>query len=356
MDALGEGGDGVRMLVDSIFDALPIENGFVRFLVWAALSAAVSLSGIFLVRVFSTVRRRLIPFDVAPSRRQSLTRWVCALIFFLLFHQGVHRFGLSQSWLDQLDRVLVAAKILVLALLTIAIVEIALDGVAERAHGNSKARSLFVPFGRKFVNAAVALLAGVALLSSFGINVTALAAGLGLGGLVIALAAKDSVENLFGSTVLLVDIPFAVGDWVKIGDVEGVVEDINLRSTRIRTFQDSLITLPNSNLIKASVENFGARRYRRVRATFTFPAFAPAEGLDEFVREGRAWLAERKEIAARLVTLHVSDVAPVGITVLLNAFLDVPDLDREQTAREEILVHLLGIAQSKGLAIVFPPT
>src|SRR5205085_10627722 len=101
---------------------------------------------------------------------------------------------------------------------------------------------------------------------------------------------KDSVENVFGSLTILFDMPFALGDWVKIDKYEGIVEEINLRSTRIRTFEDSVITLPNSNLIKAAVENYGARRYRRQRFQIRVSYANRAENLDRFIASVRKYV------------------------------------------------------------------
>ena len=106
--------------------------------------------------------------------------------------------------------------------------------------------------------------------SNMGINVTSIIAGLGIGGVALALAAKDTVENVFGSITLLFDRPFEVGDWVQIGGVEGTVESIGLRSTRVRTFYCSLVNVPNANLIRANVDNFGRRSYRRIRLSRTY--------------------------------------------------------------------------------------
>ena len=86
---------------------------------------------------------------------------------------------------------------------------------------------------------------------------------LGLGGLAFALAAKDMVQNLFGSITVLLDRTFTVGDWIKVDDQEGSVEALGFRSTRIRTFYNSLVTVPNSKFITATVDNMGARRFRR---------------------------------------------------------------------------------------------
>ena len=99
--------------------------------------------------------------------------------------------------------------------------------------------------------------------SSF--DVGTVLAGLGIGGLAFALAAQDTLKNFFGSLMLIADRTFRVGDLVKIGANEGVVESVGLRTTRIRGLDDSLLTIPNSDLTTVHVTNFGARRYRRFR-------------------------------------------------------------------------------------------
>ena len=100
-------------------------------------------------------------------------------------------------------------------------------------------------------------------------------AGLGIGGLAFALAAQDTLKNFFGSLMLIADRTFRVGDLVQIGGNEGVVESVGLRTTRIRGLDDSLLTIPNSDLTTAHVTNFGARRYRRFRPRSPCPTARP---------------------------------------------------------------------------------
>lgn len=96
------------------------------------------------------------------------------------------------------------------------------------------------------------------------INVAALVAGLGVGGIAIAFAAKESLENLIASFMVLVDKPFTIGDWIKVDGVEGTIEKVGFRSSRIRTFDKSVIVVPNRKLIDSNVENYSLRGYRRV--------------------------------------------------------------------------------------------
>ena len=104
-----------------------------------------------------------------------------------------------------------------------------------------------------------------AILQVWGINVAGLVAGLGIGGLAFALAAKDTAANLFGSIALLLDKSIRIGEWIKIGDVEGVVEDIGMRTTKIRSFNKSLITLPNQMIANSPIQNFSRRGIRRIK-------------------------------------------------------------------------------------------
>ena len=95
-----------------------------------------------------------------------------------------------------------------------------------------------------------------------------LIAGLGITGLALALAAKDSVSNIFGAVSILIDQPFNVGDWIIVDGVEGEVVNIGLRTTLIRTSADTMITVPNSNMVNSPVENFSKRRFRRITPKF----------------------------------------------------------------------------------------
>jgi MscS family membrane protein len=101
----------------------------------------------------------------------------------------------------------------------------------------------------------------------FHVNVAALVAGLGVGGIAIAFAAKESLENLLASFMVMIDKPFTIGDWIKINGVEGNIEKVGFRSTRIRSFDKSVISIPNRQLIDSNLENFSERGMRRVLFT-----------------------------------------------------------------------------------------
>ena len=110
-------------------------------------------------------------------------------------------------------------------------------------------------------------MATILAIQNLGYSVSGLLASLGIGGLAVALAAKDTLSNVFGSLMLILDRPFKLGDWIKAGDMEGTVEEIGFRSTRIRTFAKTLITVPNSIIANLPLDNFSRMPKRRIKLT-----------------------------------------------------------------------------------------
>ncbi|MGB0916086.1 MAG: mechanosensitive ion channel family protein [Flavobacteriales bacterium] len=125
-----------------------------------------------------------------------------------------------------------------------------------------------LPILRKGIHALVWILAIIVGLNNAGYDVGALIAGLGIGGLALALAAQDTVANIFGGVTIFVDQPFTIKDWIKIDSHEGIIEEVGIRSTRIRTFEGRLITIPNKVFAESAIENVSAEPSRRVILVF----------------------------------------------------------------------------------------
>jgi len=136
----------------------------------------------------------------------------------------------------------------------------------KAAQTESKVDDGLIPFAIDLTKVLVYIFALVIILGNvFEVNITALVAGLGVGGVAIALASKESIENLLGSFTIFFDKPFAVGDVITLGGVTGKVEKVGFRSTRIRTFDKSIVTVPNKNIINTELDNLGVRPVRRVK-------------------------------------------------------------------------------------------
>jgi MscS family membrane protein len=229
------------------------------------------------------------------------------------------------------------------------------DALAHRAGSVVNAERLLIPVTRKLVRFVIVVAGMLAGLGVFGVNISGLLAGVGIGGLVVALAAKDSVENVFGSLTILFDMPFALGDWVKIDKVEGIVEEINLRSTKVRTFEDSLITLPNSNLIKAAVENYGARRYRRQRFQIRVSYWNTSENLERFMDAIRTYLASAKGFVHARNLVEVNDMTEVSVGILVQCFIEADSFHEEAKIRGDLMLEIFRAREESGVIFVGTP-
>jgi MscS family membrane protein len=205
---------------------------------------------------------------------------------------------------------------------------------------------MLVPVSSLAVKIALFVVTMFHLMALFSWDVTAVLTGLGIGGLAFALGAQDALKNLFGSFTLLVDRPFVVGESVKIGNHDvGVVEVVGLRSTRIRTAEDTLLIVPNSSLTTADITNFGRRRYRRfsTRIRLAYPTSlekttAFRDGIQEVIRKHERTRKDQFEVA-------INDLAGPAIEVLVNVYFEVTDRREELEARDALVVAILRLAE-----------
>jgi MscS family membrane protein len=220
------------------------------------------------------------------------------------------------------------------------------------AKNNPAARSL-VPLGTKSLKVVLVVFAVLIGLSAMGVAVGSLLAGLGLGGVALALAAQKTVENLFGSLSIGVDQPFRVGDYITVDTISGTVESIGLRSTRIRTLDRTLVTIPNGKLADMRIESFAGRDRIKLGLCLSLDRSATADQV-------RAVVAGARE----LITAHpkVWPEVMVAMTRIADASFDVEVLawfttswDEFVAIREEVLLGLLAVVDKAGAKLAIPP-
>ena len=193
------------------------------------------------------------------------------------------------------------------------------------------------------------------ILQVWGINVAGLVAGLGIGGLAFALAAKDTAANLFGSIALLLDKSIRIGEWIKIDGVEGVVEDIGMRTTKIRTFQKSLITLPNQVIANSPIENFSRRGIRRIKMTIGLTYSATSDEIEKVILEIKTMLRNNRGIAQKeimLVNFTTFDDSSLGI--LIYTFSNTANWERYLAIKEDVNIKIMKIVEKNGVEFAFP--
>ncbi len=194
-----------------------------------------------------------------------------------------------------------------------------------------------------------------AILQLWGVNVAGLMAGLGIGGLAFALAAKDTAANLFGSIALLLDKSIRIGEWIKIDGVEGVVEDIGMRTTKIRTFKKSLITLPNQVIANSPIENFSRRGIRRIKIKLGLTYDASSEQIEQVIADIKTMLRNHNGIAQNetmLVKFTTFDDSSLGI--LVYTFTKTSKWEKYLKIKEEVNINIMKIVENNKVAFAFP--
>jgi MscS family membrane protein len=223
---------------------------------------------------------------------------------------------------------------------------------AERTEGRMDDQ--LVPIIEGAAKLVVALLGIVFVFQNMGVDVGSLVAGLGIGGLAFALAAKDALANVFGSLTIFTDRPFQVGDAVEMGGVSGVVEEVGLRSTRVRTFHNSLVTIPNSFVATTRIDNLGKRPYRRTRTTLGILYGTPPELIQAFVEGIRAIMAANPATVKDSYEVNFMEFGPSSLDILLNFHLEVDGWHAEMTERARIYMEILRLADELGVGFAYP--
>lgn len=219
---------------------------------------------------------------------------------------------------------------------------------------STKFDDMLIPLVRRSAKTLVAIIGALFLAQNLDIEVWSLFAGFSIFGAMVALAGQDMVKNFFGSVTVLTDQPFAVGDWIVVGSIEGVVEEVGFRSTRIRTFADSLITLPNSQLITASVDNFGKRKYRRYSKKLPVRWTTSPEKLEAFCEGIRELVRKHPYTRKDSYQVWVNDINDFALEILLYIFWAAPDWNTELREKHRFLVDLHRLAVELGVELAYP--
>ena len=219
---------------------------------------------------------------------------------------------------------------------------------------DNKVDDVLVPLVSKTLKVFVTVIGITFVASNLNLNVSSLLASLGLGGLAFALAAKDVVQNLFGSITVILDQTFHVGDWVVVGDIEGSVEEIGLRSTKIRTFYDSLITLPNSAFITANVDNMGQRRYRRLKCQVSLTYDTPPDQIESFCEGVRELIRLHPYMRKDYFHVYLNELSASSLDILVYVFWETPDWSTELRERQRFLLDILRLSNALGIELAFP--
>jgi MscS family membrane protein len=225
---------------------------------------------------------------------------------------------------------------------------------AKVAISENKLDDILVPMIRKTAKVLLVIFGLLNVAPILGLNLGPLLAAVGIGSFGFAFAFKNSLENLFGSVTVILDRPFHVGDWVVIDGVEGNVETVGLRSTRVRTFYNSLVTIPNANLITDKVDNYGERRYRRWSTKVGILYGTPPARVDAFCEAIRELVREHPYTRKDYYQVWLNGFGDSALEILVYVFWEAPDWQTELRERHRLMLDMIRIAGELGIDFAFP--
>jgi MscS family membrane protein len=272
-----------------------------------------------------------------------------------VWYEGTKLLGLPDSALSVLLVVLKIFTVVAAIWTCFLIIDVGRNYLFRRTRKTpSKFDDLLVQLASKSLKVFVICVGILTAAQAFGLPIAGLLGGMGIGGAAIALASKDTFSNIFGSFTVLADRPFEIGDWVITDHVEGSVEAVGFRSTRIRTFYNSLITLPNSLLTTTSVDNMGARRYRRIKTFLGVQYDTTPEQMDAFCEGIRELLRRHPYTRKDYYHVYFNQFGDSSLNILLYCFLECPDWSIELRERHRLFNDILRLAQKLKVEFAFP--
>jgi MscS family membrane protein len=193
------------------------------------------------------------------------------------------------------------------------------------------------------------------VIQNLGYSVSSLLAGLGIGGLAVALAAQESLGNFFGSISIIADRPFKVGDWIQVGDrVDGDVEEIGLRSTRVRTWSKSQLTIPNKVMAGEIIENWSRMPKRRVKQIVGVTYETKPEDMGALVEDIRELLRADEDVHQEFILVNFTDFGASSLDILVYYFTKTTKWLEHMDVRQRINLKIMKAVNARGLSIAFP--
>lgn len=206
----------------------------------------------------------------------------------------------------------------------------------------------------KVLQVVILVISASILLNEFGYNLNTLVAGLGIGSLAIALAAQDTIANFVAGIFIILDGHFDLGDIVRIGSEEGVVEEIKFRTTRIRTFEKEMIIMPNSNIANSPVYNYSRRKQRRVKYQLGVVYGTKAETLKKIQAGMKEMIQAHPQVDENSVMVRFAEFGDSSLNFIITYFADSSEYGTLMEVREAVNLEILSYLEKEGVEMAFP--
>lgn len=236
------------------------------------------------------------------------------------------------------------------------VIDVAVEYLAKLAlRTESKLDDQLVPMLRKALKITVGVICSVWVIQLLGYSVSSLIAGLGIGGLAVALALQDALANFFGSVSIYIDRPFVVGDLIRMdGDVEGFVEQIGFRSTRLRTWPGTMVAIPNKMLANAVIDNWTRMPKRRVMHSVGLTYETTADQMEEAVAGIRSIVENDDGVDKEFIVVRFTEFGDSSLNILVFYYTVALDMPGHNETKERINLAIMRLLDEMGLSIAFP--
>ncbi len=232
--------------------------------------------------------------------------------------------------------------------------QIRLIGRTRFAQEHAELYKQLRPLLKDALKISIGVFAAVLLIQIWGYNAGALLAGLGIGGLAFAFAAQNSIANIFGTIVIFADRPYKVGDYISLGDTEGWVEKIGVRSTRIRQLDSNIVTVPNATVADSEIVNITESPIRNIRFAVGLLYSHDAEMLERALAAIRAITAEHEGLVRDMGWVYFDAFGASSQDILVNVFADTPDIEAYMRIKEGLLLKIRRAMDGIGAGFAFP--
>ncbi|MBC8324908.1 MAG: mechanosensitive ion channel family protein [Verrucomicrobia subdivision 3 bacterium] len=223
------------------------------------------------------------------------------------------------------------------------------------SHKDAGLKGQFVPLIKKALRILVIVVGGLTVLATIGVNITGLAALLSVGALAFSMGAKDSVANLVGTVNILSDRPYKVGDWISVGSgIDGDVEEIGFRSTKIRMFDKTVMTVPNGTLATETIKNWSQMPKRRIKMTIGLTYDTKPDQMRDFLKRVETLLQEDEGVDQDYMLVQFTDFGPSSLDVFLYYFAATTVWKDYLETRQRVNLKIMELVEEMGLEFAYP--
>lgn len=341
-------------------------TGFLGVTVRQLLFAAVAITiGFFAGRLAERLVRGLSSRIPAGTMRRAIVSaidrpvgWAVRIAGIWVALKGMPLEAVEATDIDLLvDRLAQGATVALATWLGVRVVGNVADVLSDRAGATEGTfDDQLVPIFRKAAIAFLVVAGVVMIIQNLGYSAASLLAGFGLGGAALAFASKDTVANFFGSIVIFVDRPFQIGDWIEVEDVEGTVETVGIRVTRIRTFANALITIPNAVFTNSPINNWSKMRKRRIKMTVGLTYDTSPDKMRQAVESIRDVIRNDDRLHQDFFLVNFFDFGASSLDIFCYLFTRTTNWAEHMQIREEFMLRVMEAMQGLGLSFAFPTT